>query len=146
MAGYYPPVGFHFSVDFDLDGLKSNDHLFQEVSGIEAELETETVKEGGENRFVHTLPIRSKYSDLILKRGLLTESKVIEWCKDAVENLIIQPITIRVHLLNEKSESLQTYSFVNAWPKKWSISSFNAEDSKVVVETMVIVYQYFKVL
>jgi phage tail-like protein len=33
---------------------------------------------------------------------------------------------------------------VNAWPKKWSISSLHAEKSQLVIETIELVYQYFK--
>jgi phage tail-like protein len=50
-----------------------------------------------------------------------------------------------VTLLNEKNTPLQTYNIVNAWPKKWSVSDFNAQESKIVVETMELSYQYFKV-
>ena len=140
----YPPVGFHFRVTFDLAGAGSNDTRFQEVSGIEAELETITHKEGGENRFSHTLPVRGRYPDLVLKRGLVTDSRVIEWCRKAIENLEIEPVSIQVSLLNDKHEPLQTYTFYNAWPRKWSISPLNAEENRVVIESLDIVYQYFR--
>ncbi len=142
----YPPVGFHFKVEFDLSGISENDFRFQEVSGISTELETESIKEGGENRFLHHLPIRAKYNDLVLKRGLLSDSTLLEWCKDAIENLSISPTNVWVTLLNEQQEPLQTYSFVNAWPKKWSISDFNAQESRLVVETLELSYQYFKII
>ena len=86
MAVYYPPVGFHFRVEFILDGTVESDTRFQEVSGLSAELGTEEVVEGGENRFSHRLPTRAKYSNLTLKRGLLTESGLIDWCRNAIEN------------------------------------------------------------
>ena len=57
---YYPPVGFFFRVEFrDIPGLKNQDSFFQEVSGLSRELETESVKSGGENRFtaVHLLSV-----------------------------------------------------------------------------------------
>lgn len=142
----YPPVGFHFKVEFDLSGINENDFRFQEVSGISTELETTSIKEGGENRFLHHLPVRAKYNDLVLKRGLLNDSTLLDWCKDAIENLSIAPTNVWVTLLNEQQEPLQTYSFINAWPKKWSISNFNAQESKLVVETLELAYQYFKII
>ncbi len=146
MANNYPPVGFFFSVDFQLGGVQSKDAMFQEVNGFNAELQTEEVREGGENRYSQKLPVRANYTDLVLKRGLIVNSAVVKWCRDAIENLIIQPITVVVILLNEKNEPLLTYNFVNAWPKKWSVSDFNAQESKIVVETMELSYQYFKVI
>lgn len=145
MPVYYPPVGFHFRVEFDLRGAGDSDTRFREVSGLSAELEEETYNEGGENRFVQKLPVRARYPDLVLKRGLLTSSVVRRWCQDAIQNLDIQPVTVWVTLLNDAHEPLQTYTVVNAWPKKWSVSDFNAESGEVVVESLELAYQRFKV-
>jgi phage tail-like protein len=144
MPVYYPPVGFHFRVEFDLPGAGDSDMRFREVSGLSAELEEETYNEGGENRFVQKLPVRARYPDLVLKRGLLTSSVVRQWCQDAIQNLDIQPVTVWVTLLNDAHEPLQTYTVVNAWPKKWSVSDFNAESGEVVVESLELAYQRFK--
>jgi hypothetical protein len=75
MADYYPPWGFYFKVEFDISKNK-NDVRFQAVSGLSVEYDYESFKEGGENRFEHKLPVRTKYADLVLKRGMLTESSV----------------------------------------------------------------------
>ena len=144
MAGYYPPVGFHFSVEFlDLE-TNENDIRFQEVSGLTSELTVEEVVEGGENRFPHRLPGRAKYSNLILKRGLLTDSKLIDWCKDGIENFEFKPATVNVTLLNEDHLPLSdTFSFIRAWPVKWSLSNFKAQENAIVVETLELAYNYF---
>ena len=144
MAIYTPPVGFHFRVEFSVDDVTDNDTRFQEVSGLSAELGVEEVTEGGENRFSHRLPIRATYANLVLKRGLLTDSKIIDWCKDAIENFEFTPATVNVTLLNENHEPLSdTMSFIRAWPVKWSISDFKAQENTVVVETMELAYNYF---
>jgi phage tail-like protein len=145
MAVYYPPVGFHFRVEFDLPGATDSDIRFREVSGLSMELGEETYNEGGENRFSQKLPGRASYPALVLKRGLLTGSAVGKWCQAAIRDLDIQPITVWVTLLNDAHQPLQTYTFVNAWPKKWSVSDFNAESSDIVIEALELNYQYFKV-
>ena len=73
MASYIPPCGFYFRVEFvGIDGMEDDkEQRFQEVSGLSFEVETEELKEGGENRFVYKLPKRTKYPNLVLKRGLL---------------------------------------------------------------------------
>ena len=144
MAVYYPPVGFHFRVEFSLDGVQDGDVRFQEVSGLSAELGIEEVVEGGENRFSHRLPTRAKYSNLILKRGLLTDSRLIDWCIDAIENFEFEPTTVNVTLLNENHEPVaESFSFVRAWPVKWAVSDFKAQDNSIVVETLELAYNYF---
>lgn len=143
-GGYYPPVGFHFKVEFLSLG-NDNDTRFQSVSGLNVEYDTESFKEGGENRFEHKLPVRTKFPDLSLKRGMLTDSKVINWCLDAMQNRTIKPVQINVSLLNEKHEALRTWSVFNAWPRKWQVSDLNAQENSVVVETLELSYTYFTI-
>jgi phage tail-like protein len=146
-GGYYPPVGFHFKVEFVGIG-NDNDTRFQSVAGLNVEYDTESFKEGGENRFEHKLPVRSKYPDLSLKRGMLTDSKVIKWVlgilhdRDFINN---KPVTINVQLLNEKHEQIKRWEIIDAWPKKWSVSDFNAQENSIVVETLDLAYKYFNV-
>jgi len=143
-GGYYPPVGFHFKVEFVGIG-NDNDTRFQSVAGLTLEYDTESFKEGGENRFEHKLPLRTKYPDLSLKRGMLTDSKVIKWCLDALQNRDFKPAQINVILLNEQHQPLKTWNVYNAWPKKWSVSDFNAQDNALVIETLELSYNYFTV-
>ena len=146
MAEYYPPVGFHFRVEFlDIGGLSDTDILFQEVSGLSAELEVEQLKIGGENRFTQKLPTRASYSDVVLKRGLLVGSDLLNWMTNAIENLDIVTTSVIVTLLNENHQPLQSYQLFNAYPKKWSISDFNAQESQLAIETLELTYQYFKI-
>jgi phage tail-like protein len=141
-GGYYPPVGFHFRVEFVNIG-NDNDIRFQSVAGLNVEYDVESYKEGGENRFEHKLPVRTKYPDLSLKRGMLTDSKVIKWCLDAFQNRVFKPAQINVTLLNEKHEPLRTWHIHRAWPKKWSVSDFNAQENSIVVETLELSYSHF---
>lgn len=143
-GGYYPPVGFHFKVEFPAFG-NNNDSRFQSVSGLNLEFDVETVKEGGENRFEHKLPGRAKYPDLSLKRGMLTNSKVIQWMLDALKNRDIKPTDITISLLNEFHLPLMTWKVHNAWPRKWSVSDFNASENSIVVETIDISYSFFDI-
>ncbi|NOR10394.1 MAG: phage tail protein, partial [Desulfovibrionaceae bacterium] len=103
----------------------------------------EQVVEGGENRFEHRLPARGKFGNLVLKRGLLTESGVIEWIKDAIENFEFKPADVLVSLLDEEHQPLASWTFVAAWPVKWSLGAFDAKKNEVVVETLELAYRYF---
>lgn len=143
MSTYYPPLGFHFLVEF---GNQKDEYQFQSVSGLSVDLETEEIAEGGENRFIHRLPIRTKYPNLVLKRGLLVNSALINWCKAAVEDFNFSPTDIIIKLLNEENQPLITWNVVHAYPVKWVIGDFSAEESKIVIETIELSYSYFKTL
>lgn len=132
----YPPVGFHFRVAFNLPGVTTADARFAEVSGLSAELGIEELVEGGENRYSHRLPARAKYPNLVLKRGLLTESALIQWFSDAIEQFVFTPTDVLVSLLNDQHEPLASWTFVRAWPVKWVVSDLKANENAIAVETI----------
>ena len=110
MSDYYPPLGFHFKVEF---ASIKGEFQFQSVSGLTVDLETEEFGEGGENRFRHKLPVKTKFPNLVLKRGLLVDSALIKWCREAVEDFNITPTDITISLLNEEHEPLMSFRFMN---------------------------------
>ncbi len=140
----YPLTGFHFLVTFELYPQLPNDLSFQEVSGLTAEVNMDSYAEGGENRFTHSLPVRTKYSDLILKRGLGLVSGLTSWCIDAIENYNYQPVNLVVSLLDENHLPVSSWYVVNAIPLKYEIAPFNAEQSQVVIESLTLRYEYYK--
>ncbi len=154
----YPPVSFFFNVIFQGEGLDKDpvESRFQSVTGLTVDLETESLKEGGENRFEYALPTRAKYSPLVLKRGIVKNSKMSQWCNDAIQNLDIKPVHLLVNLLNVDRpdstkppggvEPLMSWKVINAWPKKWSVSDFDAEKSAIAIESLELNYQYFEVI
>ncbi|MBC7508969.1 MAG: phage tail protein [Ferruginibacter sp.] len=145
MPVYEIPRSFHFKVEFlDVSGVVENDIRFQDVSGLTAEMGIEEVQEGGENRFTHRLPTRAKYANLILKRGMLTDSGLIKWFVDAIENFEFTPSTVVVKLLDKEHEPLVTWNFIKAWPVKWTVSDFKATENSIVIETIELAYQYFR--
>lgn len=146
MANYYPPVGFHFLVEFEGLGSQEKDHQFQSVAGLSVDIETEEIAEGGENRFKHKLPVKTKYPNLTLKRGILIDSAVIDWCRDAIENFSFKPVNLTIKLLNQEHQPLISWNVVHAYPVKWSVEDFNAEESKLVIENFELTYNYFTLI
>ena len=142
-GGYYPPVGFHFKVEFTGVSGADNDTRWQEVSGLNVELGIEEFKEGGENRFPHKFPNPAKYTNLVLKRGMLSNSQLIQWFKDAVESFQFKPANITVKLLDENHKPLVTWNIVKAYPIKWTTSDFKAMENSLVVESVELAYNYF---
>jgi phage tail-like protein len=145
MATYYPPVGFHFSVEFQDLGADSMDLRFQSVAGLSVEVQTEAIKEGGEHRFEHVLPMRSKYNNLVLKRGLVPSTALVDWCRETIETLVVYPKDVLVKLLDETHEPIMSWNVVQAWPLKWSVSDLDAETNSLVIETLELQYQYFTI-
>lgn len=145
---FYQMVGFHFSVTFyGLPGAQNEDIRFQSVAGLDVQLDTEAWKEGGENRFEHALPTRSKFSSaLILKRGLLNPGKsgLTDWCINTFVHLDIKPLKlISVELLDEDHNVLVKWDVEHVWPKSWKVAELNAERSEVLIETLELNFNRF---
>src|SRR5215468_2165022 len=128
MAAYYPPWGFYYKVDFTISK-NTDDARFQSASGLSVEYDYENFKEGGENRFEHKLPLRTKYADMVLKRGMLTGSEVINWFLRAFRDREFKPSDVNVILMNEKGEPLRTWKVSHAIPRKWLVSDLNANEN-----------------
>lgn len=150
---YYPPTNFHFAVHFGRSSSSKGEQVdlsnervtFQSVSGLEVQVQTEVIKEGGENRFEHVVPTRTKYNDLVLKRGLVFEnSAVLAWIKQGFENLIFNPVDIQIHMLNQAHEPLVVWDVFHAWPKAWKFDEFNAMQGKIFLETLELTYNTFR--
>jgi len=145
---YYPPPAFHFKVEVTdlVTGLEPGLEVrFSDVSGLAMEMVAEDLAEGGENRFVQKYPVRAKYSELVLKRGVLPRSGVFEWCRACIQDLEIRPRSVHVKLLNGQHQPLVTWHLVNAYPTKWSLGDLGANSNAVAVETLQFYYQYFTV-
>lgn len=144
-GGLYPPSAFYFKVVFNGD---TSDSSFQEVSGITSEMKTEDVTEGGENRFVHKLPVGMSHGNLELKRGIaMLSSPLVTWCKAVLESDFTQPIVpkdINVYLLDGEGNYIREWSFENAFPIKWEVEGFNSTKNEVAIEKISLSYTCVK--
>jgi phage tail-like protein len=142
---YVPPVAFSFRVD--IDGAES-DTSFHEVSGLQVETETEEVPEGGQNRYVHRLPTRTKYSNLLLKRGVVTtRSPFGSWLTKAMSRGLVRQgdaKTIVVQLLDSSANPVLTWKIFGAYPLRWEHSALNAMGNEIATETVELTYQFFQ--
>ena len=138
------PTAFHFEVTFQGSDPSIADTAFQEVTGLETEMTTEPLHEGGENRFVHNLPKEVKHKNLSLKRALTdSDSGLVTWCKNTLEQGFAKPIKpqdLLISLLNENAEPVASWAITNAFPVKWVPGSFDAMKNEIAVETIELSY------
>lgn len=133
----YPPGAFFFRVT--IDGAVGH---FQEVSGLEHEIEIEEIADGGNNGYKIKAPTRIKYNNLVFKRGLVHSGNE-SWAKFQQLFPIAtgpnQPIThvkVEVELLDEKQTTIAKWTAPKAFPVKWNIGGLNAMESKLAIESV----------
>lgn len=151
MSEYYPPAGFYFKVTFEnpKGGLYS-ETSFKEVSGLTVDNSPEEVTEGGLLEYRHRLPTAAKYSNLVLKRGLVTDSKLRTWVEDGLKKFEYTPLVVTIELLNQFADEganpapLMSWKVYNAWPVKWEVSQFESMSNDIVIETLELAFSYFE--
>jgi phage tail-like protein len=134
----YPPPAFYFSVSFNGS---TTDSSFQEVSGLKVEWEMEELREGGQNRFAHKLPVRTKSSNVVLKRGaVLFGSPLANWLGDCFQaDFSSGPIKTQdviVQLLNAAGNPIVKWWVLRAYPLSWDHSTLSAMESNLLIETI----------
>src|ERR1051326_2104069 len=119
-----------FQFQVEIDGVSVA--TFSECGGLELSVKYDEVREGGQNEFVHRLPGRVEYGNLVLKRGYVPAdgsaagegiSDFFRWCLSALNRpgSQVQRHDVTVTLFN-RSAATRIYSWVfrSCYPTKWS--------------------------
>ena len=136
--GRDPSPSFRFGVE--IQGIQVA--RFSECSGLEFENETFEYKEGGLNSRVHRLPGRFKFTNLTLKKGIATDGNDLwDWVTNTVMSGV-DPKTVTITLYDLSGQSpLRTWTYIGAYPVKWSAVPLNAEQNAIAIETLVLAHQ-----
>jgi len=133
-----PLAGFRFRIE--LDGLVVGG--FTEVSGLQAEMETEDYREGGVNDYVHKLPKLTKYPNMSLKRGLTSSDELWNWFRDS-KNGKIKRRNGSLIVLDASGNESWRWNFSQAYPVKWAGPELRSDSGSVAFETIELVHNGF---
>ena len=143
--GIDPPLGNQFLLE--VDGVSIG--VFNHAEGISVELETETIKEGGQNGFVHKVPGRMVWPNIVLSRGLTQSNNLFDWFEKASgqgfagKRNKLSRHTGAVTIVNHLGIRLRSWSLVDVFPVKWSGPSLGAENKDPALETLEIAHHGF---
>jgi phage tail-like protein len=108
---------------------------FSEVSGLQAETEIESIEEGGVNEYVHKLPKKTKYSNIVLKKGLTNSEALWKWHQNFVKGKITRKSGFIIITDIEGNEKWR-WHFSEAYPTKWSGPSLKGKRNTLAVESL----------
>lgn len=133
---------------FEVDGLEIGQ--FMEVGGLEVSIETTTVVEGGQNSFVHQLPGRMKWPNIVLKRGVTQNDNLLAWLNrtsgeqfTANGNKLARS-TAAITLMGPGGTRLRAWEFDGAFPIKWTGPRFAADSTNSATEELEIAHHGFR--
>ena len=124
---------FQFKVDLGKPGGVA---MFSECSGLEMTVRYDEIKEGGNNAFVHRLPGRVEYGNLVLRRGYIEDSEFFDWCSAALRGSVQRRLVTVSLVALDTGAAVFSWTFVDAYPVKWSGPSLRATDNAMAVEAL----------
>jgi phage tail-like protein len=120
---------------------------FSECAGLEMSVKFEEVREGGQNEYVHRLPGRVEYGNLVLKRGYAEDNDFFKWCISCFNRQKIERRNVTVTLVSQDhTANIFAWTFVEAYPVKWSGPSFKAGDNAIVIESVELAHRGLQIL
>lgn len=118
--------------------------LFRDCSGLSISYDVLEYAEGGNYDYVHKLPGVVRYENIKLSRGL-TDSKVfMEWLVATRTQAQRKEVTVK--LLSGPGAPVQTWTFADAFPIKWTGPMLDADGSVAATETLEIAHSGLKVV
>lgn len=141
-----PYVQFNFLVDLGTGNTDGPEAGFQEVSGIGMEVTVSEYRTGNKKEnSVMKITGMNKSADVTLKRGVIGSLNLYAWLDDIRNGNQNATRTVTIHLQSEDhSQTVATWTLVNARPIKVTMGPMNAKGTDVAMEEMVIAYERLK--
>ena len=121
-----------FNFLIEIQGLTAG--RFKGVDGLDSE--TEVIEyQDGDDLLLRKRPGRTKYSNLVLKRGYADKSmqELWNWRKSVMDGKVERK-TGSVILQNDHGKEICRYNFAEAWPCKWKGWDLDGKGTDNVVE------------
>lgn len=137
-----PFTGFNFMVALDIGGEDEIAGGFKEVAGLSVSIDEIDYRVGNEKSSgVRKLPGLRRYSNVTLKRGLLTDTRLWDWiATDPPDKR-----TVVITLLDEQRAPQVRFVLRQAWPCKWTGPELNATASEVAMESLELAHEGLEV-
>ena len=141
MAEKEPRTVSHFELKL---GGRETVGVFRECTGMDSETEVTESKstDAKGHPYVRKVAGATKWSNITLKRGVDTNSKLWEWRDEVIKS---GPDKARVDgtisLLDYDGKAILTYKFLQGWPVKYGGVTLNASSNDVALEEVVICHE-----
>jgi phage tail-like protein len=124
---------FRFMVS--VDGI--NYAAFTEFTLPSLQIETQEIKEGGQNAFSHKLPVRVTFGSATLRQGVSDNFDLLKWYMDMLHG-DVQAATRQVNVImfSTSQQPLMTWTFRNAYPVKWGGPTFKTDSTNLYITVL----------
>jgi phage tail-like protein len=110
---------------------------FSDCSGLSIETEVFEYAEGGQNTYTHKLPVRTKYSNITLKRGLDPTQDLHRWYVGSIDGVPNSRKNISIIIYGPKGgDVVEQWDLMGAWPVKWVGPDLKTDAASTAIETL----------
>ncbi len=119
--------------------------VFRSLNGLEVNFEMLEYAEGGNNDFVHHLPGRVHYPNLVLAWGVTSDQLLQQWFFKTHVKAELQEIILTLHAQKgDITRDVRKFTFADAYPVRWSGPSLSNESPDLWNETLEIAHSGLK--
>lgn len=140
------PVEAHPSFRYTIHIDNVNHAAFTECTLPSLQVETQDLNEGGQNEYVHKLPVRVKPGTIKLRQGITRDGELLKWyfqvLKGELKNAV-RPVTITLH--DSLLKPVMTFALQGAYPVRYNGPSLKAGDQALAIEELELAYHAFEV-
>ena len=118
--------------------------FFKEIDGISSEHEVvvHTTGDASGKSVVQKYPGQLKWNNITLKRGVDANNALWTWRKQVIDGQVVQARKeCKIEVLDWTGATVVTYSFINAWPCRYSAPGLSAGGNEVMVEEIEIAHE-----
>lgn len=136
-APIWPLPKFYFQIRWDSQVMS-----FQEVSGLDAEVQPIEYRHGNSKAFsTIKMPGLRKVGNVTLKKGICqNDNGFWDWFNQIKMNKI-KRVPVTISLLDESGAPTMVWTLTNAWPTKITGTDLKSAGNEVAVEAIEIAYE-----
>ena len=133
---------------FELDGVEIG--VFRSVSGLEVTVAYQEFREGGQNGYVHKVPGRMSWPNLVFRRGITQSDAVFEWlAKSSGEQFAanqnkVTRSTGAVTAIAPDGTRLRSWEFIDVFPVRWKGPEFSMDTQTPLEEELEVAHHGFR--
>lgn len=131
-----PYVAFNYLIE--IGGIRVGG--FNEVSGLDAEIEPVDYRNGDEDFVARKLPGIKKFPNIVLKRGIIGDIDAFDWFRQAATGSVDRREGAII-LRDERRNEVMRWKFVRGWACKYTGPSLKGDSSAVAIESIEICHE-----
>ena len=135
-------VGSWFTIELD-NGITG---FFTEASGLNIDIEVVEITSTNSSGDTTTRkrPGQTNYGDITLKRTLSPDKKFWEWAKSIRDGSLEYRHGGAIVLHDMSGAEIGRWTFLNAWPSKWSASDLDVGSDDLMIEEVTLACEHLQ--